>query len=113
MRCFGTFILLCAVSLSACKRDSSSTAQASAAASSSADSPGDCGRTADKLNELSLAEARSIGREWSDAKAAKKKADFVVRCKEGQKDGSMTNAVLACVAKATELSEAQRCMRPK
>ena len=72
--------------------------------------PGSCEATAAKLVELSVAEGKASGREWSVEKQGQKRDQFVSRCREELPAGKVTRETLLCVEAATVLSQAQACL---
>jgi hypothetical protein len=52
--------------------------------------PGSCEATAAKLVELSVAEGKASGREWSVEKQGQKRDQFVSRCREELPAGKVT-----------------------
>lgn len=70
-----------------------------------------CEAAAEKLLRLSHQEGLAIDRIWSKAKQDRKRKRFIDRCTTGLSSGKLTRAQLACVLKASVLSEAQRCLR--
>jgi len=71
---------------------------------------GTCEATAAKLVELSVAEGKASGREWSVEVQGKKRDQFIARCRMELPEGKVTRETLLCVEGATVLSQAQACL---
>lgn len=71
---------------------------------------GSCEATAAKLVELSVVEGKGMGREWSVEQQAKKREQFITRCREELPAGKVTRETLLCVEAATVMAQAKACL---
>jgi hypothetical protein len=70
-----------------------------------------CEAAAERLGELSIAEAQQAGLPaWTPEKLRRKKDDFLRYCREGLATGGLKQADLECVLAASVLTDAQRCL---